>query len=90
MLLPKNTVGGEHSRADARAHARALSLMELYHSPTASQDAVALWGYYTPTPPHYCFVSFLYTRFVKEQRRKNLQGFACKIFRALDNNEKLK
>ena len=27
-------------------------------------------------------------RFVKELRRKNLQGIACKIFRALDNDEK--
>ena len=30
------------------------------------------------------------TRFVKEQRRKNLQGVACKIFRALDNDDELK
>ena len=46
MPLLKNTVGGEHSRADARAHARVLSLMKLYHSPAASQDAGGI------IPPH--------------------------------------
>ncbi len=30
------------------------------------------------------------TLFVKEQRRKNLRGYALKIFRTLDNNEILK
>ena len=30
------------------------------------------------------------TRFVKEKRRKNSRGYARKIFRALDNGEKLK
>ena len=46
MPLLKNIVGGEHSRADARAHARVLSLMKLYHSPAASQDAGGI------IPPH--------------------------------------
>ena len=49
-----------------------------------------LRGYHTPTPPHYCLFSSPYARFVKEQRRKNLQGVACKIFRALDNDDELK
>ena len=28
----------------------------------------SLWGYYTPTPPHYCFIPLSCIRFVKEQR----------------------
>ena len=68
MLLPKNTVGGEHSRADARAHARVLSLMKLYHSPTASQDAGGI------TPPHPA------SRSARVRRRAPLLGgrLACR------------
>ena len=49
-----------------------------------------LRGCYTLALPYYLVVACTSTRVVKEQRRKNLQGVACKIFRALDNGDKLK
>ena len=49
-----------------------------------------LRGYYTLALPYYLVVACTSTRVVKEQRRKNLQGVACKIFRALDNDDELK
>ena len=49
----------------------------------------ALRGCYTLALPHYRFV-FPHPYFVKETRRKNLRGKVGKIFRALDNDDKLK
>ena len=46
-------------------------------------------GYYTLALPCYLFIAHSNARFVKESRRKNLQGVAFKIFRALDNGGKL-
>ena len=47
----------------------------------------SLWGYYTPTPPHYCSVSSPCARFVKELRRKISRATPAKIFAPLTPTE---
>ena len=50
----------------------------------------SLWGYYTPTPPSLLLYSSFLHSFCQGIAPKNFLGCAQQIFRALDNDVKLK
>ena len=89
VLHPRAPCGGI---IPPHPHTIALSLFHAFVLSRSCAENFRLWGYppptplrgyYTLAPPYYLFIAHSNARFVKEQRRKNLQGKLAKFFAPL-------